>query len=104
MRLAARVDDVPASGVAAEVLSLCRAVRDARNMLSLSDAQFQNLVGHVAAAEQSATSAPLKQDELLSHVRAMRYILVEVADGPIAAYMADAAAQIIGDGVGRLFS
>lgn len=33
----------------------------------------------------------------------MRYILVEDADGPIAAFMADSAARIIGDGIGCFF-
>lgn len=37
-------------------------------------------------------------------VRALRYLLVEVAEGPISAFMADDAARIIGDGIGRLFS
>ncbi len=37
-------------------------------------------------------------------VRALRYLLVELADGPISAFMADDAVRIIGDGIGRLFS
>jgi hypothetical protein len=38
------------------------------------------------------------------HLHEIRYQLVEVADGPIAAFIAHDAARIIGDGIGRLFS
>jgi hypothetical protein len=84
-----------------EVLSLCRALRDAYGMLGLSDPQHHELLEHVARAEQAATASdPTAVD---APVRAIRYLLVEVADGPIAAFMADAAARIVGGDVGRLF-
>lgn len=90
--------------VASEVLSLCRALRDAKDMLELTSTEQTNLLDHVALAEQAATSTPVDRVGLNEQVRAIRYLLVEVADGPISAFMADAAAQIVGDGIGHLFS
>ena len=94
----------PAADTAEKVLSLCKAVRDAKAMLQLTETQQMELVACVARAERAASSDPVDHAGIGTEVRAMRYILVEVADGPISAFMADAAAQIIGDGIGRLFS
>jgi hypothetical protein len=94
----------PAADTAAEVLSLCRAVRDAKTLMQLTETQQSELIACVARAERAAGSDPLDHVGMRTEVRSMRYILVEVADGPISAFMADAAAQIIGDGIGRLFS
>jgi hypothetical protein len=93
----------PGAHLAGEVLSLCRALRDAEGMLALTGVQRAELLGHLARAEQAAT-APTDQRAMDVHVRAIRYLLVEVADGPISAFMADAAARVLGDGYGRLFS
>jgi hypothetical protein len=88
-------------GIAEEVLSLCRALREAQDLLGLSDPSL--LLEQVSLAERSA-AVPVTDVELRRRVRAIRYVLVEVSDGPIAAFMADKAARIVGDGVGRLFS
>lgn len=88
----------------AQVISLCRAVRDAITMLELTGQQQTKLLEHVARAERAVTSDPPDPATAKSQVLAIRYLLVEVADGPMSAFMADAAAQIIGDGIGRLFS
>lgn len=93
-----------AADTADEVLSLCRALRDAKGLLGLTDAQESDLLGHVALAEQSISATPLDFAGVDTQVRAIRYLLVEMADGGVAAFMADAAARILGDGIGRLFS
>jgi hypothetical protein len=92
------------AGMAGEVLSLCRALRDAAGMLGLNSSDEADLIGHVALAEQAATAASMDRAGMEIQVRALRYLLVEVADGPVAAFMADDAARIIGDGIGRFFS
>ncbi|MDI6099231.1 hypothetical protein QLQ12_11560 [Actinoplanes sp. NEAU-A12] len=94
----------PIAGTAGDVLSLCRALRDATDMLGLNSSEEAELREHVALAEQAATASPVDQAGMEIQLRALRYLLVEVADGPISAFMADDAARIIGDGIGRLFS
>jgi hypothetical protein len=91
------------AGTAEDVLSLCRALRDATGLLGMTSSEEADLLGHVALAEQAATTT-VDQTGVEIQLRALRYLLVEVADGPIAAFMADDAARIIGDGIGRLFS
>jgi hypothetical protein len=92
------------SGTADDVLSLCEALRQAEGMLGLAFDEKANLLDHVAAAEVAARTAPVDKVRMDAEVRTIRYVLVEVADGPISALMADVAARIVGDGVGRLFS
>ncbi|MEU2610640.1 hypothetical protein ABZ570_03500 [Micromonospora sp. NPDC007271] len=86
-----------------DVLRLCRAVRDAQSLLHLPAPRVAELLRCAALAEHAATSHPVDGIEVLAQVRSMRYILVEDADGPIAAFMADSAGRIIGDGIGRFF-
>jgi hypothetical protein len=96
------VDKEPVSIKAAEVLSLCAALRDGIAMLGLDGVQQLDLLRDLGVAEQAAAS-PVDEPGMDAAVRAIRYALMEVADGPIAAFMADAAARIIGDGYGKLF-
>lgn len=91
-------------GSVADVLRLCGAVRDAQAMLNLPAPRLAELLTCAALAEHAATFHPVDESEVLSQVRSMRYILIEDADGPIAAFMADSAARIIGDGIGRFFT
>ncbi|MEV6846559.1 hypothetical protein [Actinoplanes sp. NPDC051411] len=91
------------AGTAEDVLSLCRALRDATGLLGMTSSEEADLLGRVALAEQAATTT-VDQTGVEIQLRALRYLLVEVADGPISAFMADYAARIIGDGIGRLFS
>jgi hypothetical protein len=93
----------PGADLVEEVLSLCRALRDGKGMLALTEVQQGELLSHVAGAEQAATM-PSDRRAMDVHVRAIRYLLIEVADGPVSAFMADAAARVLGDGYGRLFS
>jgi hypothetical protein len=100
MGFAERMDDV--ADRVEEVLRLCRALRDADGLLGLSDLQQVELLALVTRAEQAAAGTdPAGMD---APIRAIRYLLVEAADGPIAAFMSDAAARIAGDDIGRLFS
>lgn len=92
------------AGTAGDVLRLCRALRDAIGLLGLTSVEEADLLAHVTLAERAATAAPVDKAGVEIQVRALRYLLVEVADGPISAFMADDAARIIGDGIGRLFS
>lgn len=94
----------PIAGNVNDVLSLCRALRDASGLLGLSSANEVILFEQVALAERAAAARPADLRDVAGNVRAIRYQLVEVADGPISAFMADDAARIVGDGVGRLFS
>ncbi|MEV6487100.1 hypothetical protein AB0M20_00470 [Actinoplanes sp. NPDC051633] len=87
-----------------DVLSLCRALYDANGMLGLDASGEAELLRQVQLAETAAAFDPADQEAMASALRAIRYQLVEVADGPISAFMADDAARIIGDGIGRLFS
>lgn len=98
------MDDGRSDGVASDVLSLCAAIRDGKDMLGLTGQEQTRLLAHVELAQVAATASPIDSAGVDTHVRAVRYILIEVADGPISAFMADAAAQILGDGIGRLFS
>lgn len=94
----------PLAGTPDDVLSLCRALRDATGLLGLNPTQESELITQVDLAEQAATAAPVDVPGMVIQVRAIRYQLVEVADGPISAFMADGAARILGDGIGKLFS
>lgn len=94
----------PTGGTGGEVLKLCAALRNGKDLLGLADSEKADLLAHVASAERAAAASPVDAVGMDEQVRAIRYLLVEVADGPISAFMADAAAQIIGDGIGRLFS
>ncbi|WP_430791289.1 hypothetical protein [Actinoplanes sp. G11-F43] len=91
------------AGTADDVLSLCRALRDATGMLGLNPTGQAELLERVERAEQAATAAPVDLPGVGIQVRAIRYYLVEMADGPISAFMADDAARIIGDDIGKLF-
>ena len=91
-------------GTADEVLSLCRALRDATGLLGLTESEESDLLDHVVRAERAASATPMDLAGVDTQVRAIRYLLVEVADGGVSAFMADAAARILGDGIGRLFS
>ncbi|SCG69864.1 hypothetical protein [Micromonospora inositola] len=91
------------AGTADEVLSLCTALRGAKGLLGLTEAEEPDLLEHVARAPQAARATPLDLAGVDTQVRAIRYLLVEVADGGVSAFMADTAARILGDGIGRLF-
>jgi hypothetical protein len=82
-----------------QILSLCRAVRQATSELWLDRASAAELGKHLLTAEASASAGTADLDS----VRGIRYILLESADGPLAPFLADAAAQIIGDDFGKLF-
>jgi hypothetical protein len=92
------------AGTPDDVLSLCRALREATGLLGLNPTNESELITQVDLAERAATAVPVDMPGLVIQVRTIRYQLVEVADGPISAFMADDAARILGDGVGRLFS
>jgi hypothetical protein len=82
-----------------EVLHLCRALRQAVPALYLDPVSERHLLGHLSAAETAAADGEAD----LNSVKAIRYILLESADGPLAPFMTDAAAQIVGDGFGKIF-
>ncbi|MFI5937869.1 DUF4259 domain-containing protein [Actinoplanes sp. NPDC051494] len=87
-----------------ETLNLCRAVRDAGPLLGLPERARSEILLLVEAVERSAMAPSFGSAETLAQVRAIRYLLVEVADGPVAALLADAASRVLGDDIGRLFS
>jgi hypothetical protein len=88
----------------AAVLQLCGAVRDALPLLGVRDAQADDLLARVAGAVAAVGSRPMDPVAVTAAVKMVRHRLMEVADGPVAAMLADSAARIIGDDVGRLFS
>ena len=91
------------AGSADDVLSLCRALRDATGMLGLSVEGQSELLTRVELAEKAAMATPIDLPGIATQMRAIRYQLVEIAHGPISAFMADDAARIIGDDIGKLF-
>nr|WP_193599466.1 hypothetical protein [Micromonospora purpureochromogenes] len=97
------MDENSISNTLPDVARLCGAVRDAQSLLHLPAPRVAELLKCAALAEHAAASHPVDESEVLAQVRSMRYILVEDADGPIAAFLADSAARIIGDGIGRFF-
>jgi hypothetical protein len=84
------------------VLSLCRAVRQGIGLLGLDARTTADLVHHLDTAELNATGGD--RPGMISQVKAIRYVLLEAADSPVAPFLADAAALIIGDGFGRVYS
>jgi hypothetical protein len=83
-------------------LDLCRAVRQGVHLLGLGPATTADLLRHVDNAELNACGDD--RSVMINELKAVRYVLLEVADGPVAPFLADAAALIIGDGYGRIFS
>jgi hypothetical protein len=86
------------------VLRLCGAVRQALPSLGTDSGTADTLRSYAGAAEQACQSDPPSAAAVLTAVRQMRYLLIESADGPIAAILADSATRIVGDDIGRLFS
>jgi hypothetical protein len=88
-----------------DVLRLCAETRLAMGSLALEKEIGADFRAHLHAAEEALrTAGSTDTDVALVAVKRVRHILVEAADGPIAAVPADSAARILGDGVGRLFS
>ncbi|GAA2475615.1 hypothetical protein [Winogradskya humida] len=92
----------PPNGDVDAALGLTRALRQGIDLLGLNPEVTSELLDHLHAAELSITDED--RSMLIDHIKAIRYILLEMADGPLAPFLADAAAVIIGDGFGRLFS
>src|SRR4051812_11829975 len=95
-----RSDEVQPTDERDEILSLCRAVPQATGELWLDPASAAELSRHLSTAEALASTGIADLDS----IRGIRYILLESADGPLVPFLADAAAQIIGDGFGKLFN
>ena len=89
---------------AAAVLRLCCAVRDAIPLLGIPRTDADDVLAHVARAVKAAEAEPIDSAAAATAVKLVRHRLMEVADGPVAAVLADSAARIVGDGFGRLFS
>ena len=87
-----------------EVLRLCSAVREALPVLGADPRSAGQLVAYAADAERACRSDPAATRTALAAVKQIRYLLIEGADGPIAAILADSAASIVGDDIGKLFS
>ncbi|WP_041831771.1 hypothetical protein [Actinoplanes sp. N902-109] len=86
------------------VILLCGATLQAMPSLGLEPSMADELNGALARARKAVSAEAVQAEAALSEVRMMRYILVEAASGPLAAFLADSAARIIGDDIGRLFS
>jgi hypothetical protein len=89
---------------AAAVLRLCDAVRDAIGLLGIPRLEADDLLAHVARAAAAAKTEPIDAVATIAAVKLVRHRLMEVADGPVAAFLTDSAARILGDDFGRLFS
>jgi hypothetical protein len=86
-----------------DVLRLCAATLLAMGTLALEKEIGADLRAHLHAAEEAlSTAGSTGTDVAPVAVKRVRHILVEAADGPIAAIPADSAARILGDGVGQL--
>ncbi len=73
-------------------------------MLAAPPSIGNDLTEQVEAARAALDLHPDDASRSLPAVRAIRYILVEACDGPMAAILADSAARLLGDDTGRLFS
>jgi hypothetical protein len=89
---------------AAAVLRLCGAVRDAIPLLGIQPGEADDLRADVMRAAAAAETQPVDTVVAIAAVKLLRHRLMEIADGPVAAVLADSAARIVGDGFGRLFS
>lgn len=97
------MSDAPAADEQrAAVARLCAAVRQAIDRLALDPSSVADLERQLTVAE-ARVAASADGSTLVDSVKSIRYVLVESADGPIAAVLADSAARIVGDGIGRLF-
>jgi hypothetical protein len=86
-----------------EVVRLCAAVRQASDDLDLDESCAEDLTHALADTESIAMDPTSSTPELLESVKRIRYTLLKSADGPLAPFLADAAAMIVVDGHGRLF-
>jgi hypothetical protein len=86
-----------------DVLELCAALRQAVDELGLDESAKQYLLEQLTILEGMARNPSVSTGDLHQAVKVVRYILLETAVGPLAPFLADAAALIIGDGHGRIF-
>ena len=86
-----------------DVMRVCAAIRQAESILFLDGETAIQLRQHLAIIDDSLLKGHFGEAQLVSSLKAVRYILMESADGPIAPFLADSVATIIGDGHGRIF-
>lgn len=86
-----------------DVLGLCAALRQAIDELGLDESGKQHLLEQLTILERMARNPSVSTGDLHQAVKFVRYILLETAVGPLAPFLADAAALIVGDGHGRMF-
>lgn len=86
-----------------DVLGLCAALRQAVDELGLDESAKQHLLEQLTILERMARNPSVSTGDLHQAVKVVRYILLETAVGPLAPFLADAAALIVGDGHGRIF-
>ncbi|BCJ51839.1 hypothetical protein Asp14428_33140 [Actinoplanes sp. NBRC 14428] len=87
-----------------EILRLCSAVREALPMLDISPQAASDLLAFAAEAEMACRVTPPSPGAAQAAVKRIRHQLIESADGPLAAILADSAGRIIGDDIGKMFS
>ncbi|MFG1606015.1 hypothetical protein [Actinoplanes sp. NPDC049265] len=86
-----------------EVLQLCQAVHESIDLMGLDAADMRELERRLVSVEQLANAPDVLAADLTETLKGVRYLLVEVAQCPLGAFMAASAETIIGDGYGRLF-
>ncbi|WP_412541290.1 hypothetical protein R8Z50_01350 [Longispora sp. K20-0274] len=79
------------------------AVREAVPDLALDVDSRTRLYGLIVDLEFQLKFEPDGASGISSAVKPIRYLLVEVAQGPVAAVLADSASRLVGDDTGRLF-
>jgi hypothetical protein len=87
-----------------KVLRLCSAVREAMPLLGVSPQAASDLLAFAAEAERACRLDPPAPSAMQAAVKRIRHQLIESADGPLAAILADSAGRIIGDDIGKIFS
>ncbi|MFI7543762.1 hypothetical protein [Actinoplanes sp. NPDC049599] len=86
-----------------DVMQLCAAIRQAEGVLFLDGETAIQLRQHLAVIDEALIEGRFGEAQLVSSLKAVRYILMESADGPIAPFLADSVATIVGDGHGKIF-
>ena len=86
-----------------DLTGLCLALDQAAPLLALQDSDaraFHQQIDRLRA--QTATAEP-DRVAIVATLKAIRHLLLESADGPLAPFLCDSVATLIGDGHGKLF-
>ncbi|MEU8606445.1 hypothetical protein AB0C29_00330 [Actinoplanes sp. NPDC048791] len=85
------------------VLSVCTAIRQAEKLLFLDDKYATELGQHLTTIDDLIAEGCLDRARAITTLKAIRYLLIESSSGPVAPFLIDSLATVIGDGHGKIF-